>query len=395
MLKQVQHDKLRSDIPLILPFSPRRRNIQSSPLEILRSAQCDEICTSLTLNAKRIDGWAKKLYNASMVNVSVIIPVYNVEKYLARCLDTVLAQSFDGDFEVICVNDGSTDFSPKILEAYAKSDSRIRVINRVNGGLSSARNVGMSVAKGDYFLFVDSDDWISTNTLEVLYKNATENNSDIVLFGYVKANSDLSPKTFLGVPECRQFGVFNAETIPECILKLFPVSAWSKFYKAEFLKNNNITFYENIIYEDVPFWAEVFTQANAISYVNEALYFYRENREGQITKQVGESVFDIVKCYESVEVAYKKRNLWEKYKHSIQMLLMLDFMSKYYIVQPELRPKLFEIYKSQNKIIDYDYFYGQKLFDFEERTFKRFQKLNSSSFEEFENYLKGEQNANT
>lgn len=77
------------------------------------------------------------------------------------------------------------------------------------------------------------------------------------------------------------------------------------------------------------------------------------------------------------------------------MLLMLDFMSKYYIVQPELRPKLFEIYKSQNKIIDYDYFYGQKLFDFEERTFKRFQKLNSSSFEEFENYLKGEQNANT
>ena len=130
-----------------------------------------------------------------MVNVSVIIPVYNVEKYLARCLDTVLAQSFDGDFEVICVNDGSTDFSPKILEAYAKSDSRIRVINRVNGGLSSARNVGMSVAKGDYFLFVDSDDWISTNTIEVLYKNATENNSDIVLFGYVKANSDLSPKT--------------------------------------------------------------------------------------------------------------------------------------------------------------------------------------------------------
>ena len=89
--------------------------------EILRSAQCDGICTPLPLNAKRIDGRVKKLYNASMVNVSVIIPVYNVEKYLARCLDTVLAQSFDGDFEVICVNDGSTDFSPKILEAYALS----------------------------------------------------------------------------------------------------------------------------------------------------------------------------------------------------------------------------------------------------------------------------------
>ena len=329
-----------------------------------------------------------------MAMISIIIPVYNVEKYLSRCLDTVLAQSFEGDLEIICVNDGSTDASPEILQAYAKFDQRIRIINKENGGLSSARNVGISAANGEYILFVDSDDWISTNTVEVLYKNAVENNSDVVLFGYVKANSDLSPKTFMGVPECQQFGVFNADSVPESMLKLFPVSVWSKFYKADFLEGNNITFYENIIYEDVPFWAEVFTQAKAISYVNEPLYFYRENREGQITKQIGESVFDIIKCYEVVENAYKTHNLWEKYKHSIQMLMMLDFMSKYYIVKPELRQELFNTYKSLNKNIDYDYFKTQKLYNFETIACERFEKLNNSTFGEFEKYLKGERNAN-
>lgn len=327
-----------------------------------------------------------------MAMVSVIIPVYNVEKYLSRCLDTILAQSFGDDLEIICVDDSSTDSSPEILEAYAKYDSRIKIINKANGGLSSTRNVGISVSKGEYILFVDSDDWISTNTIEVLYKNAVQNNSDIVLFAYVKANSDLSPKTFMGVPECQSLGNFNAETLSENFLKFLPVSTWCKFYRADFLKNNNITFYENIIYEDVPFWAEVFTQAKVISYVNEPLYFYRENREGQITSKNDESVFDIIKCYEIVENVYKKHDLWEKYKHSIQMLLMLDFMNKYYIVKPELKQNLFNAYKSLNKNIDYEYFQNQTLYNFEEITCERFQKLNCSTFEEFEKYLKGEKN---
>ncbi len=327
--------------------------------------------------------------------ISVIIPVYNVEKYLSRCLDTVLAQSFEDDLEIICVNDGSTDASPEILQAYAKFDPRIRIINKENGGLSSARNVGISVANGEYILFVDSDDWISTNTVEVLYKNAVENNSDVVLFGYVKGNSDLSPKTFMGVIECQQFPIFNAEIVSESMLKLLPVSVWCKFYKTDFLKGNNITFIENIIYEDVPFWAEVFTQAKTISYINEPLYFYRENREGQITKQIDESVFDVIKCYEIVENAYKKHRLYEKYKYSIQMLMMLDFMSKYYIVNPDLKQKLFNSYKSLNKNIDYDYFENQKLYTFEKVNYKRFQKLNNSTFEGFERYLKGENNVST
>ena len=99
-----------------------------------------------------------------MPKISVIVPIYNVEKYLAKCLDTILAQTFS-DIEIICVNDGSTDNSRKILSEYAKKDSRIKIVDKKNGGLSSARNAGMKVAQGEFISFIDSDDWIDETLL--------------------------------------------------------------------------------------------------------------------------------------------------------------------------------------------------------------------------------------
>ena len=329
-----------------------------------------------------------------MPKVSVIIPVYNTEKYLARCIDSVVSQSFD-DIEIICINDASTDNSLEVLKMYAKFDNRINIINKqINGGLSVARNIGCSIAKGEYLMFVDSDDLISTNAVEILYNNAVQNNSDVVLFAFVKGSSDILPKSIVGVPECQNLGSFNANTLPANILKLIPLTTWCKFYKTQFLKDNSISFYEGIIYEDVPFWAEVFTRAKSIIYVNEPLYFYRENRDGQITKDCGTKLFDIIKCYELVKNIYKENNYYDKYKCVLQMLMMLDFMSKYYIVKPELKRKLFEAFKSFDVHIDYDYIEQQKLYDFERIIYKRFQKLCNSCFEEFEEYLKGENNAN-
>ena len=112
--------------------------------------------------------------------VSVIVPVYNVEQYLARCLDTVLAQTYE-NLEVICVNDGSTDNSLNILEHYARFDSRIKIVNKENGGLGSARNAGIKEAEGKYILFLDSDDYIASFAVEHLVKNAEKNNADICL----------------------------------------------------------------------------------------------------------------------------------------------------------------------------------------------------------------------
>ena len=113
-----------------------------------------------------------------MVKISVIVPVYNVENYLKKCIDSIINQTFQ-DIEIICVNDGSTDNSRKILEEYKNKDSRIKIIDKENGGLSSARNAGIKTAEGEFLSFIDSDDWIDKTMLEKLYKNITGLNSDI------------------------------------------------------------------------------------------------------------------------------------------------------------------------------------------------------------------------
>ena len=118
-----------------------------------------------------------------MPKISVIIPVYNVEKYLPMCLDSVLAQTFT-DWQAICVNDGSPDNCDKILAEYASLDKRIVVVNKENGGLSDARNVGMKHATGEYIMFLDSDDFIHPQTMEIAYRMACRDNSDIVAYTY-------------------------------------------------------------------------------------------------------------------------------------------------------------------------------------------------------------------
>ena len=113
--------------------------------------------------------------------VSVIVPIYNVEKYLAECVDSILGQTFQ-DMEIILVDDGSLDSSGQMADDYAARDKRVKVIHKENGGLSSARNAGMKIARGEYIYFCDSDDYISLDAIEILYETATKNDLDMVLF---------------------------------------------------------------------------------------------------------------------------------------------------------------------------------------------------------------------
>ena len=179
-----------------------------------------------------------------MVKVSVIVPVYNVEEFLGECLDSVINQTFS-DFELICVNDCSTDSSLEILEKYALLDSRIKIIQtEINSGLGFARNHGLKYAKGDYILFLDSDDYILDNTLEKLYINATRNESDIVLFkflhlvnghfsyNYIPINLD----KFLKRTDFEDF-VFDYKIAPYIAINE-QYSACIKFYKKSFLIAN-------------------------------------------------------------------------------------------------------------------------------------------------------------
>ena len=124
-----------------------------------------------------------------MPQISVVVPVYNVEKYLRECLDSLANQTFE-DFEVICVNDGSDDSSPDILEEYASEDERFKIVSQENKGLSGARNTGMNYIKGRYLLFLDSDDWLELNALELLYNHANALNSEMVIFPYRYFNQE-------------------------------------------------------------------------------------------------------------------------------------------------------------------------------------------------------------
>lgn len=195
--------------------------------------------------------------------ISVIISVYNVEKYLHVCINSILKQSYQ-DFEIICIDDASTDSSTKILEYFAEKDSRIKIIkNKLNMGPGQSRNKGIEVAKGKYILFLDSDDWYSPNALELLFNEAEKNNLDIVIakaivyyddkkrFDIERMYNIISMENFYGK-------VFNYKDIDASQLLRIPVAVWSKLYLKSFLNENNIRFpKENLIQEDNPFLIKV------------------------------------------------------------------------------------------------------------------------------------------
>ena len=201
--------------------------------------------------------------------LSVIVPVYNVEPYLARCLDSVLAQT-ERDIEVVCVDDGSTDGSHAILARYAAADGRIRVVTQENKGLSGARNSGLDVARGRYVMFVDSDDWIPPYAAEGFLKVASESGAPVVVSESYAVDSleGPSPSGF-------------AWTLERPALKRLvgrrkmQSSAWNKLYRADVLAGRR--FIEGIYFEDWPFVTELFGDIEAFALVRVPMYVYCKN----------------------------------------------------------------------------------------------------------------------
>lgn len=241
-----------------------------------------------------------------MVNVSVIIPVYNVEEYLEECLDSVINQTFK-DIEIICINDGSTDSSLNILNNYAKKDTRMKIYSQKNQGQGSARNFGLNESSGDYVYFVDSDDCIELNTIEELYNNISSNNSDIVVSKIARFN-DNSEEIDYSIPGFdfeNQFDnvdfsnfTFNYRDIKQYVLNR-SFAPWMKLYKRKFLTDNNIYFIEDLAFEDVLFHVESFLKADSISFSPNFFYFYRNNPNSTMnTSEKGFDIFEIIDCVE-------------------------------------------------------------------------------------------------
>ncbi|WP_336660491.1 CDP-glycerol glycerophosphotransferase family protein [Leucobacter sp. USHLN153] len=217
-------------------------------------------------------------YGSDSPRVSVVVPVFNAERYLRRCLDSVLCQTMP-ELEVIAVNDGSTDASLTILEEYAAVDSRIRVLDQPNAGQGEARNRALELARGEYVLFVDADDFVEKVLLQVTIERADEDDSDFVHFDWKFASSDPSR------PD--QFHYYNIEPFwhhrelrgPECEL-LFQMHSYfsvTNLYRRSFLQRHAIRYETGQIYEDNPFLTKAFTRAECVSMVHSPLYVIQMN----------------------------------------------------------------------------------------------------------------------
>ncbi len=239
-----------------------------------------------------------------MPAISIIIPMYNVEKYLKRCLDSVQNQTFT-DWQAICVDDGSPDNSGKIAEEYAARDKRFIVVHKENGGLSDARNAGMKYAKGEYIMYLDSDDFIHPQTMEIAYAMATRDGADIVSFTYdriYRPRLMVMHKLGMNTDNVRPWGVgkrYNIKKIESrttddifeyaterthnvgnknrrWLIKHCQV--WKNMYRKSLIENT--PFIKGILFEDFPWWSAIMLKKPRVTIINLPLYYYLPNFGG-------------------------------------------------------------------------------------------------------------------
>lgn len=226
--------------------------------------------------------------------ISVIIPVYNVEKYLPECLDSVLAQTMR-DIQIICVNDGSTDRSPEILEKYAAKDSRIEIIHKENGGLSSARNAAYPFIRGEYTLFIDSDDFIEPTLCEKTIAVALREQADMTFFFYLATKFVGRLQPLVDFLQTRCFSEVGTDTL------LKEVAAWNKLWSSRFILNNNLIYPDGLCFEDNVMHWKAMQYSPKVSCVPEYLYHYRTSNSSILSDTRARRNLDLVSCYDLIQ----------------------------------------------------------------------------------------------
>lgn len=259
--------------------------------------------------------------------VSVVVPIYNVELYMRKCIDTIISQTYK-ELEIILVDDGSTDTSGKIADEYKNKDSRIQVIHKTNGGLSDARNKGMKVAKGKYICFIDSDDYIEKNMIENMVKQIQKTNSDVVICGFYVDYEDKSGKLIRR--EARQLeGKIDLEKMNPTFLGMLGY-AWNKIYSLNFLRKNNFEFEKGLsMIEDTEFNTRVLSKANIA--LNQGIYnhYVQRPRETLGNKKYDNFLELIIRYCKCREVLLKKWNVEEKKIQELKRIYFLSSVKRY------------------------------------------------------------------
>jgi len=258
-----------------------------------------------------------------MAEVSIIVPVFNVENYIAECIESIQKQTFK-DFEVLVVDDCGQDRSIEIVEKYAKKDPRIKIIkHEKNKGLGTARNTALDASTGKYIFCVDSDDWIMETYIEKIYNKLEESNLNSVWvkpYTYWQNEGRMSETFYFPQLANHPGGFINLK--PD-IIGNFPAYAWNKAYRASFLKENNVRWADGLMYEDIYFYYQFFTKSPKIYLLNELLYVYRR-RDGSIISDCVAGTRRIEDIFDVTYLIYnymKDNNLFPKYEKSFYRLM--------------------------------------------------------------------------
>ena len=273
--------------------------------------------------------------------ISIVVPVYNADKYLHQCVDSLINQTFT-NIEIILVNDGSTDSSPAICQGYAKKDNRVIVINQKNGGLSHARNSGNDVARGKYLTYLDADDWLNVNTCELVYHLAEKKQMDLVMWQMIK---EYENKTIIVDGPFGKDILFEDKEIKKLHLRIAgPIademhkpqlidsflSAWGKLYRLDIIKENDIKVVDTKIIgsEDILFNFQYFGSISNAYYLHKHLIHYRKDNLTSLTKTHGSTLFPrFLKLFSYLENEIKENNFSKDYQMALNNRVCISMMN--------------------------------------------------------------------
>lgn len=287
--------------------------------------------------------------------ISVIVPIYNVEKYIKKCVDSIIKQTYK-NIEIILVDDGSPDECGKICDEYSIKDSRIIVVHKANGGLSDARNVGIDKANGKYICFIDSDDYIDDNYIELLYNAIKENNVEISQCGIKKITED---EVFIENIGYKENNVKNSKQMLKdlYITNWENIVVWNKMYLRELF--NDIRFPKGKIHEDEYTTYKILYKVNNVAIINDFLYNYRQNEKSIMGKTFNIKRLDILEGLKQRIEFFKESNEEELYELSIA--LYLQKIRECYI---NLKKYMNESKNIEKKLLNEYYLYSKNIFKY-------------------------------
>ncbi|MDX4013217.1 glycosyltransferase family 2 protein [Aliarcobacter skirrowii] len=284
------------------------------------------------------------------INISVVLTVYNGEKYLDECINSIINQTLR-NIEIIIINDGSTDGSLEIINKFANTDSRIKILNQKNMGAAKARNNGIKVSNGKYLSILDGDDIFDDNMLESMYLQAEENEADVLICPYRNFNDNKEFRRGLTLPNnIDNLELFSSSDIKEQLFQISNPAAWNKLFNRDFIIKNNISFQSLSSCNDLYFTYFALSLANKISILNKSFVIYRNESSCAISRSRGKVFFNIFKAMNKLKKSLIANNLYDKYSLSYFRRALVNLM--YESKSIENKKDIIDFIKSSNKFLE-------------------------------------------